>query len=496
MRLAIPLSRDPASSLAAISGALRIWEEYRIEGFIILKTRHTPESLVNKLKKDLETLKLPMEEKLMPSIVDYGDGQTLIRDVERLISSLDDRVGILVSSAGRSAAAALTAASIRHSSEDGNTAFHVNFFFGPWRGLHYPYTPRGTQRVIVLHDPGWLRDERRERPENAASLQRFKLHYSKQNECLREDRTETGLPLLRCTVAEMTRRLNEAAAWGGEPGSHIPVSVVARKGSIKRRHKLIPVNPIEILGLSDSLHSFLFEVAERLEHTEPGGTAFKSSLAWTGLSRLHTRQDNRETDLHSFLSSTYKRIIVDTNLVFYGIHFYAWETGRIELPQCVEREITSKWAEIIKRGKLSSPDRLVRALAVLGLEDLLYSSQSVAPSPPGGCDTAIPMMDLQLLNGNYIATSDDGAYRYWKRHPASRVAKPVKVSFDPRKPPSKMYDKGEPVELARLYYASVQTLLVLDLMRENGLIDDLEIKAGDVVVRPPTKALETGLGLS
>nr|MEB3816677.1 hypothetical protein [Desulfurococcales archaeon] len=180
------------------------------------------------------------------------------------------------------------------------------------------------------------------------------------------------------------------------------------------------------------------------------------------------------------IASSGRPVIVDTNLLYYGVHRYAWEGGRILVPECAVVEVHSAWAEAAKRGRLQCWSDVAAALAYLALEDLRGAGGAIAPAPAGRCDVSIPKIDPVVLDGAYIATADDGAYRYWESHPASRIAVPLKVSFDAYEAasPSRLEvdPRRDPRGLSRLYYALIQGLILLSLLAQEGLLGGFTLK--------------------
>ncbi len=111
----------------------------------------------------------------------------------------------------------------------------------------------------------------------------------------------------------------------------------------------------------------------------------------------------------------------------------------------------------------------------------------------------MPKIDPVILHGKMIATADDGAYRYWRLHPSSRLARPVKVFFTPEEKPNFEAGNGR-VKVSRLYYGVYQTLLVLKLMESQQLgVDSVEITVktgeGEKHVNPPIGMLLNALNL-
>ncbi|MEB3860755.1 MAG: hypothetical protein GSR84_00865 [Desulfurococcales archaeon] len=385
-----------------------------------------------------------------------------------------------LSSASRRLASLLTAASLRRS-ECSNTLVHNDFYFGPWSGLHYPYTPLRLEPILVIHplqDPNPRGSSAPRAPRGGE---------------LRLDGRR--LPPLRAAMAELARSLNEHA-WapltypGSGEGMRCGRLKVRVDGVDRGEADLCSPDQMEVLAqrLSTILHNYI----ETLE-----GYPLRSVLAWVGLANL--KADTGEGD--EFLASLVRRqgVIADTSLVYYGLHRYYWEGASVDIPDCVLREVHRRLAESLKRGRARDARGMADILAYLGLKDMLWRRPPIVPSPPGDCDTAVPKIDPVILNDKMVATADDGAYRYWKLHPSSRLARPVKVFFTPEEKPNFEAGDGR-VRISRLYYSVYQALIVLKLMESQGIgVDSIDISVrtgdGEKPVKPPISMLLGALNL-
>ncbi len=351
----------------------------------------------------------------------------------------------------------------------GASLVHVHFFFGAWSGLVYPYTPAALEPVHVL---GPVEPVGGGRGVGAAAARAPPLR----GECGGSALVPGRLPPLRCAVAELARRLNIHASGGAlrvwVGGSLVGEARLAEPSSVARLAERL-------------LEAFTgFRLGDALQRE--GNTV----AAWTGLSELVAAGVERA------LARGRRLVVVDSNLLYYGAHLLRWEGLPLAVPECAVGEVERRLAEAVKHGKLQSGRDLAAALAYLGLLDLLGSGAPVVPTPPGPCDTAVPKTDPFILQDSVLATADDGAYRYWRSHPASRLAEAAKLYHNPLRQSWSGADR-EPRRLSRLYYAVHQALLVLGLMEDQGLVPELRLEAGGRVVgiEEPVAVLLEALGL-
>jgi len=379
--------------------------------------------------------------------------------VGRLGGVLGGRRGcvVLVSAASRWLSAALALAASRR----GCSIVYVSFFFGPWAGLVYPYTPWRLEPLHVLYGAAPPRGVEG----GAAAMAppawdaRWLIGWEE-------------APPLRLAVAEAARRLNAAYAAGcrrlrlGLPGGGEAVVDLGDPGSVAAAAEGLPQGVASAARRGRSMQGLL------------------SLAAFTGLAELRGLPAGR-------------RLLVDTSLVYYGIHLYRWEGAGVSVPECAIGEIQRRLAEAVKSGRLDTGGDAASAAAYLGLLDLLGSGASMVPTPPGGCDTALVKADPLMLKDVVLATADDGAYRYWATHPAARLAQGVsKVSFNAWT--QRWRGVSEPGRVARLYYALHQALILLLIAAGHGLLPGFTagcVEGGDMGLEEVAEWLERRLGL-
>ncbi len=490
-RAFVPVSRDPVSLVSAVSGVGRVWEDYGVDGFTLLYSSTAPQESVDIVEEWAVGLVgregvSRRRVSTSPEELEGAGYDILTRKLREVFEDACEEGGVvLVSSAGRRLAAsmAVTGVWLRDCSLD---VVHLYFYFGPWSGLPYPYTPRRLEPLIILHPSRgpYQRGEERNAAKRAPDLS---------GHC---ESPYTGrLPPLRCAMAELARRINAASR-----GSYLLPSMEKPEcGKL-----VVRVNNYGLAAGDLCREQEMARVASRLAQRimaleEDLGYPIRSALAWTGLAHLRARLPSGEVVPLPRLFRE-RSVIVDSVMVYYGVHRYYWEGGHVLVPECAIREIHGRMAESVKRGRLGRGDQVADALAYLGLEDLLSSGAPVLPTPAGECDTAIPKVDPVLLDGKLVATADDGAYRYWSRHPARKLAEPIKVFFEPEESVRQEVDPlGDPQSISRLYYSLYQALLVLALLDSQGFLE-LELtvqgEGWEERVQPPVRVLEKELGLA
>jgi len=322
-------------------------------------------------------------------------------------------------------------------------AVFLDFLWGQWRGLPYPYVPRVVEPLTAIppryRPPDWRGRNTAEKTPSLTS-----------RGC--KDRVAGGLPPLRCLVAELARRINAATGpgplvaedtgekWPENGCGRLEVAVTLDGWSTGTEIR-DACSPSDWQESARDLRRILHEIAASLSR---GGRSPLDQLpAFTGLE--HVTVDGRRPYRLA------APLVADTSLIYTGLHNEALLGARIVLPYCAVLEATRRYAEHSK--KRSDPaEALMDALAYAAISELKAAGASLAPSPRDTCDTAIPAMDPLLLDGAVAATRDTGAYQLWSQHPATtRIARPVQATVAATAPE----EPGEPV------YAVVQTLVAL-----------------------------------
>ncbi len=507
MRAVIPLTRDPMSFLAAMSTSARVYEEYPVASYTILASKPVSQDQVRALRS------------ILGKMVGQGNVDVKYIDArpERLVGESEDSlvfeslkileetaasgesVVVSVSPAGWRLAAALAIAGVRGGAGRSYDVIHVHFYFGAWRGLPYPYTPRRLEPLIVMHKaegPG-------ETPRNAAMLRyAAELSWSEESTCTPRIPGTRPLPPLRCAVAETARRLNDVeGARALLPGSLGPcgrISVAIGDRSVAEAELCDEKSVARAAG---KIAMLLNELAESFDSK---GSPLAQAVAWTGLAALEVwSPEGPRGPLPE--ASAEPGLVADTSLLYYGIHVYAWGGIPVGIPECAEIEVERAWSHALKHGRIETPRDAASMLAYLAFLEVKGAGGRTIPTPPVPCDIALPKADPVTLEGLHPATADDGAFRYWRRHPNLRGATILKVSFDPIRAERPFEGLENPERLSRLYYGLVQSLLLLELLSRQGLLEkglggrvSLKIKRPDGSETPfkaPVHIIEKALGL-
>ncbi|MCE4611262.1 MAG: hypothetical protein F7B17_04745 [Desulfurococcales archaeon] len=507
----VPVSRDPVSFEAGVSSLSRAYEELGLDYALVL---HSPES------KEAAGIMADVAKFLLgPNSVEVkewdwrGEGNPVDRLSEIIVDGAESLVGgdyslaLLVSPASRVQASIMSLVALsrrlRRKVKGTVDVVHVDFYFGPWTGLVYPYVPVPLEPLRLLH------------PESKPSP-RGKSAASKMPELkpvagsdgwtcngaqglTALNRLLGRLPPLRCTIAETARRLNQAlwdVSGDGESYSITLVVDYEHGGSTK-----ITVNPSQdgwVSKLSSALARSLYNVVDRLAREEGVGRYTLPLAAWSGITPL-LPYGGRLQDLWG------KPVIVDTNAIYNGIHVYAWSGLEVLLPECALAEVERGYAEALKELRAGVKGRvrllsLSTGLAYLAFLDLKAAGSRIVPSPPGPCDTSIPKIDPLLLEGARVATGDSGAYEYWRAHPSSKhYGKPVKLYYDLHSTTASTHVfPSERDRISYTFYALHQAAIALCILKEiTGNVDyELVVDGikGSRKVIVPCRGLTESLG--
>ena len=416
---------------ALLSTIVRAWEEFGIEKVVLVYGRSEPSEVVEFLRKVLRI-------DVVPSHVEEPRARHLHELLERIVREHGvEEVIAAPTPCSRGMACCLgLAASGRLGSgiREPITVINVDFYWGPWRGLPYPFVPRCLEPITILHPgPATPRStvESIDRVVNVNALLEIlnlpRLRKEVALEALKLNREHRGSVRIengetRCVEPKLLLELVEVQGDRDVKRLTTVVSNWCDPGSWLRAYR----------WLKEALESELEKVLDL------SGPEVRELLSFSGL---------------QWLSVPSGPSIVDTNLVYHGLHNVCWE-GRsrdIVLPFCARAEILARYYEA-KHGKRSV---WVDELAHLGLEELKACGVPVAPSPPPPCDSAIPSMEPLLLDGKKIATLDRRAYEIWRQHPASKLAEPIYAEL-------KSHSDETPLTMARITYAILQMKRVLN----------------------------------
>ena len=448
----VPVTPDPASVDGGVAGLGRVWERFGIDRVVLVVSPLARRECVERVRYWAGLL---VGEDAVRAVEAPAPGDPdAVARLGKVLGDHGDGV-VLVSAASRWLSAALALAASRR----GCSIVYVSFYFGPWTGLVYPYTPWRLEPLYVLHGspPARIMDggaAARAPPAWEADVLLGKL------------------PPLRAAVAEAARRLNAAYSGGCR---RLRLSLPQGEAV-----DVDPGDPGSVAAAAEKLSQAIAEAARSSKMRR-----LLSLAASTGVAELRGLPGAG-------------RLLVDTSLVYYGVHLYRWEGADIAVPECAASEVQRRFAEAVKAGRLATGGDAADAAAYLGLLDLLGSGAPMVPTPPGDCDTALVKTDPLLLRDAVLATADDGAYRYWSMHPASRLAAEVaKVSFNAWT--QRWSGASNPKRVARLYYAFHQALVLLPLLAKHDLLPGFSaecVEGGDPGLEGVAEWLGKQLGLN
>lgn len=437
---------------ALASSIARVYEDYPVESLVVASSERVWSR--EKLEETSQTILRELGISLQARAVTLSSW--LVRREGRETTASEEIREILRSTAAKGCTVVTaTPASRRLAMEAGIAvgraiaqglcveAVFLDFLWGQWRGLPYPYVPRVVEPLTAIppryRPPDW---HGRSTAEKAPSLT--------SRGC--RSRVAGELPPLRCLVAELARRINAATGPGPlvaeDTGEKWPENscgrleiVVTLDGWSTRIEIRDACSPSDWQESARDLRRILHEIAASF--SRGGWSPLDQLPAFTGL--RHVTVDGRRP---------YKLtapLVADTSLIYTGLHNEALLGACIVLPYCAVLEVTRRYAEHSK--KRSEPaEALMDALAYAAISELKAAGVSLAPSPRDMCDTAIPAMDPLLLDGTIVATRDTGAYQLWSQHPATAgIAQPVRATVVA----TASEEPGEPV------YAIAQTLVAL-----------------------------------
>lgn len=298
------------------------------------------------------------------------------------------------------------ALSIAASIEQSDIA-HVLFPFGPWTGLFYPFTPRYLQPIQLL---GSAPPPRQPKLDGVAAREYLESELR-------------GWPRLRRRIAEVCLELNLSLnqAWVNDtstPPLFVELSDKLEDNTVRvdlvLRTFTESVNVATLRELKDRREAKLESF--RVQAFPPPDVKMFAELSRRILTALARRACKPPEWLYRFLGfnvldlDPHGRYVVDTNLVYFGLHNHARPGGpSILLPYCTHAEILSKVAE--SKGACKELEAEILLMAYEALE----AHAARIPSAPSRCDVSVPSIEPELLKGSTILTGDRRAFELWSR---------------------------------------------------------------------------------
>jgi len=371
------------------------------------------------------------------------------------------------------AGSVLGAVALTHAADRvGASIVHVMFPFGPWTGLFYPYVPRYLQPILVIG-----RAEVKPRAFDAKQAENFLGD---------KDNTYITTKLSRA-LARVSLKLNSSLRDLWVNDTRVPelalelCDEVGEKSVSHSVYLKTPQSSVQVCKLAETPRQpeartlpLLPQMQKSTRCLVGTGSASREAVQRLFLEAFYTLASGREACLRSrdasreqaFKSSLgelyslagfelltlnpYGVYVVDTNLVYMGIHNLVRPGGpRIIVPYCVRYEILDK----LTHSK-SPCARYTVLLAKLALE-ALEGQASRLPSNAASCDMAIPAVDPELLKGATLLSADRLAVDLWKSMVLSRYTEVKLVRREDFRPATG----------AELHYAVAQLAAMLCYLR-------------------------------
>ena len=393
---------------AAVSTAIRVAEAWDVDEAVLLVSRFPAATqAAREAGAELERLGVRVS-------VEHLSGE-LSRDVER-IKELVQSIDLVAPTAGSVASAV---ASSYIAASYGKPIAHVYFPFGYWTGLRYPYVPRPLQPIATIGGgpkprsevPLSMRNRFAEPGEDLPTLRREVARYALMvNRRLGDPVVNARLGVdvhveyVEERLGGVTRRCVRLVAYGE--------AIDGKCSEVEYRGRDMPMPTQRIVVGADASISRVRELVKHALKALLGAGAqdigeegrLEQLYAWAGFAALE-------------LDCSRQRIIIDTNLVYQGVHNRAPTMGSvISVPYCARVEIMNNLAEA-----RTVIDRVLATAASLALE-VLDRYCSTVPTQPYKCDPTLPIIDPNIMANSCVASRDRRAVDAWRRTALSRLA--------------------------------------------------------------------------
>ncbi len=415
--------KGPGPSLALVSCASRLVEEYGVGAFLVLATPRTKDDVVDAAGDAERALGRPFT--VLVTRDDAGYMETVARRIVELLSAWGCGPIICPTPGSIRAAVAVTAAGLPL--EQGSVQaeiVHLDYWWGPWSGLPYPLVPRSHEPIYAVVPTWGSRCEERGASLGGGETRRLVERYAHGE-------------LRRC-IARRASRLNAAAkppcnwlSFSNETctglrlelrlpwhDSRLPPSLEDRCAGVTRAER----NAVTVIVHDWCEPSKWIEaarcaalLAEECRSDTPPCTVLRVLARASG---LYWWVINGKP-----IALTGERLLVDTNLVHGGAHIDWYMGARVSLPWGLVAEVERGYAEAAKDTAWRTPNprlherSLSRITARIILREMLEEGVEVVPSGDPPLDTGVLRADPLILSKYTLATEDRGAYELWKSHP-------------------------------------------------------------------------------
>jgi hypothetical protein len=456
----IPVNRSDVSFNSSFSSIVRSFENFDPKILFIFYANFN-KNLINRLNPLFEQLEMngiKVEKKNLNEMFSTTNSAEEIADgIENLLQGCE-KVYLVPTSGASIVSSAL---GLLYQRNRDKNYFLVNylFSFGPWISFYYPFTPRGTERVIV-DPPVSITQSQGPLITIEQQIQRLKkLDNYFQGRIGETSKKNTFLGNMFKLVYEMnTRKEGVNALKITLPPLKSPASST-QKGNREGKTEKPPssgssltleVNDME--KIKEKLQSVLGNHLKDLKVDPSYVAGIIENISGIHRIMVYDEGDENESSKRdlSEVVNDFDFVVIDTNLIYYGIHSY--EIRGLSIPYCVNFEMETK---LYEEKRISSFYE-----TLYSIYDAILLRARVLPSEMTYCDPSVPKMDPDLLKDGLILTGDRRAFKVWSNSSLSKYATVKFVKLD---------DKIREREHERMYsLLSVASLLM-------GLKDDIEI---------------------
>ncbi|BBD73386.1 hypothetical protein HS1genome_1775 [Sulfodiicoccus acidiphilus] len=347
MRCAVvPVNRSDYLHPAAYSAVTMTWELFSPGLYLVLYSNHS--------KRVVESLR-ELRDRLNVRWVELNVTGFKVKDLmEEVRKRTQDCERVyLVPSPGSNVVA--TSLGVLSNSDPKFVLVNYLFSFGAWHWLYYPFVPRIVEGVELYPQTQFYRG------------QLPTLEFDSGNEYVRT-LTRAVASLNRRTSTSGTEKWLEAVIGGTR------VSTTKLDVEVGQAKKV----------LKD-------DVAVEL----------------SGAYELKVEVEGKTLPLREVTVD--QRVVVDTNLIYWGVHTY--EVRNLLLPQCSLNEILVKASDF--------PQHSIVLTTFMALRE----RSGFLPTESSQCDAVVPRADPYMLEGTTVLTGDRRAFELWRGSPLVRYAR-------------------------------------------------------------------------
>ena len=417
----IPINRSDDSYDSAVSSIVRTYEIFHPDTFYIIYAPFNKPVL-----KKLEGLFNFMRKYVKVELVDIGryeeaEGETNLWRFIEFVKDLtkECKKVYLVPTAGASVVAASLGMLYMTDMNRYSIVSYI-FSFGPWKAYYYPFTPRATETVLVEPTPPFYTVQ-----DQINRLTQLDDYFrgvigSQQNIYTRD-------------MYELVYDLNKSV------GEFTGIEVAIGEGDKKQKATLLMEDIDKGQGNAEELRKKLEKILEGVD--EDAKNTANEVLNLSGLYEIYVLEEDGSKRKVEDVVTDYSSVVIDTNLLFYGIH--SREIKGLTIPYCVEFEMESKvfTAGSSRRSTKRGFERSRFFDVLYSIYDALARRSRIIPSCRYYCDHAIPRIDPILLDGSLVLTSDKKAYDVWANSPLGRYATVKLTKVEPKEVKKERYER-------------------------------------------------------